>query len=173
MGRPRLRPVQGRLAAQPAHPPRPRERGRTRLLPMPPQARHQPGRARRGSRPPLGRGGMPRDHQVRRRIRPAPGPPLDRLTTPHHPLHVRRSAPRRRPGAPAGKRHRLADGMIPNTCNEIRRLPATAVLLPERGKRHLLRWSRRRRRHQASAELSHHKRRDEEGLHPDRTVKIN
>ena len=127
------------------------------------------------SRAPPGRGGMLRDHQIRRRIRPAPGPPLDRLATPHHPLHTRRSVPRCCPGAPAGKRHRLADGMIPYTCNEIRRLPATAVLLPERGKRHLLRWSRwrRRRRRQASAELSHHKRRNEEGLHPDRTGKTN
>ncbi len=63
--------------------------------------------------------------------------------------------------------------MIPYTCNEIRRLLATAVLLPERGKRFLLQWSRWRRRRQASAELSHYKRRGEEGLHPDHQIKIN
>jgi hypothetical protein len=56
--------------------------------------------------------------------------------------------------------------MIPHTWNEIRRPPATAVLVPERGKRFLLRWSRRRRRGQAFAELSHCKRRGEEGPTP-------
>jgi hypothetical protein len=57
--------------------------------------------------------------------------------------------------------------MIPYTCNEIRRLPATAVLQPVRAKPFLLAWSRWRRRHQAAAELSHYRRRGEQGLHPD------
>jgi hypothetical protein len=57
--------------------------------------------------------------------------------------------------------------MIPYTCNEIRRLLATAALQPVRAKHLLLAWSHWRRRHQAAAELSHYRRRGEEGLHPD------
>ena len=42
-------------------------------------------------------------------------------------------------GGPArphpGKPRRLADGMIPYTCNEVRRLLATLVLADDRGKR--------------------------------------
>jgi hypothetical protein len=63
--------------------------------------------------------------------------------------------------------------MIPYTCNEIRRLLATAILLPERAKPFLIHWSRWRRRHQASAELSHYKHRNEEGLHPDQQPRSN
>jgi hypothetical protein len=63
--------------------------------------------------------------------------------------------------------------MIPYTCNEIRRLLATAVLQPERAKRFLIHWSHWRRHHQAAAELSHYRRRDEEGLHPDQQTMIN
>jgi hypothetical protein len=57
--------------------------------------------------------------------------------------------------------------MIPYTCNEIRRLLATLVLVHDRGKRFRLAWSRWRRHHQAEAEKSHYRRRGEEGLHPD------
>ena len=59
--------------------------------------------------------------------------------------------------------------MIPYTCNEIRRLPATAALQPVRAKPFLLAWSHWRRRHQAAAELSHYRRRGQQGLHPDHT----
>lgn len=57
--------------------------------------------------------------------------------------------------------------MIPLTCNEIRRLLATALLPHERSNRYRMRWSHWRRRHQAAAELAHYKRRGEHLLHPD------
>jgi len=63
--------------------------------------------------------------------------------------------------------------MIPYTYNEIRRLLATVILHPVRGKRFILRWSHWRRRHQAAAELSHYKRRDQETQHPDYYIPAN
>lgn len=53
------------------------------------------------------------------------------------------------------------------TCNEIRRLLATAFLPHDRSSRHRMRWSHWRRHHQAAAELAHYKRRGEQLLHPD------
>jgi hypothetical protein len=63
--------------------------------------------------------------------------------------------------------------MIPHTRNEIRRLPATVTLQPERAKPLPIHWSHWRRHHQATAELTHHRRRNEEGLHPDQQTMIN
>jgi hypothetical protein len=57
--------------------------------------------------------------------------------------------------------------MIPLTCNEIRRLLATAVLAHDRANRFHIGWSHWRRRHQGAAELAHYKRRGEQLLHPD------
>ncbi len=100
------------------------------------------------------------------RARRAPGPPLDRLVPPRVLVHARRGVPRRHPRPRPGKPHRLAGGLIPHTCNEIRRLLATTVLRVDRGLRFALRWSRWRRRHQARAELSHYRRRGELLHHP-------
>ena len=70
------------------------------------------------------------------------------------------------PRPPPGKPHRLAGGLIPHTCNEIRRLLAITVLCLDRGIQFVLRWSCWRRRHQARAELSHYQRRGELHDHP-------
>ncbi len=50
------------------------------------------------------------------------------------------------------------DGLIPPTINEIRRLFNDLLTQPARTIRHLLHWSRRRRRHQAAARASHSRR---------------
>ena len=91
---------------------------------------------------------------------------MDRLVPPRNLVHARRGVPRRRPRPPPGKPHRLAGGLIPHTCNEIRRLLAITVLCLDRGIQFVLRWSCWRRRHQARAELSHYQRRGELRDHP-------
>ena len=50
------------------------------------------------------------------------------------------------------------DGLIPPTINEIRRLFNGLLTQPARTIRHLLHWSRWRRRHQAAARASHYRR---------------
>lgn len=50
------------------------------------------------------------------------------------------------------------DGLIPLTCNEIRRLFTTLVSSPLHHAEHLLHWSRWRRQHQARARASHYRR---------------
>jgi hypothetical protein len=78
----------------------------------------------------------------------------------------RARVPRRRPAPTSRQTHRLANGLIRHTCNEIRRLLATTVLFLDRGIRFVLRWSCWRRRQQARAELSHYQRRGELRDHP-------
>jgi hypothetical protein len=49
-------------------------------------------------------------------------------------------------------------GLIPLTRNEIRHLFISLLIRPIRDAGHLLRWSRWRRRHQATAQASHYRR---------------
>jgi hypothetical protein len=94
--------------------------------------------------------------------RSAGGPPG--TATQPCPCSPRRSSPL--PAPASQQTHRLAGGLIPHTCNEIRRLLAITVLCLDRGIRFVLRWSCWRRRHQARAELSHYQRRGELHDHP-------
>ena len=57
-----------------------------------------------------------------------------------------------------GTRRGRADGLIPLTCNEIRRLFTTLVVRPVHDVAHRLAWSAWRRRHQARAQASHYRR---------------
>ncbi|WP_411089555.1 hypothetical protein [Streptomyces sp. 061-3] len=50
------------------------------------------------------------------------------------------------------------DGLIPLTCNEIRRLFIALVVRPVLDPAHLLGWSLWRRRHQAQSQASHYRR---------------
>jgi hypothetical protein len=55
-------------------------------------------------------------------------------------------------------RHPSLDGLIPLTCNEIRRLFTMPVVQPVHDVAHWLAWSAWRRRHQARAQASHYRR---------------
>jgi hypothetical protein len=55
-------------------------------------------------------------------------------------------------------RHPSLDGLIPLTCNEIRRLFTMLVVQPVHDVAHWLAWSAWRRRHQARAQASHYRR---------------
>ncbi len=97
-------------------------------------------------------------------VRPGrtPGPPLDLLAALDHPVHAGPRLPRRhcspRTNLTASTRRRL----IPLTCNEIQHLLNAPTTPQTRDRRHCLRWSTWRRRHQHRSRLCHYQRRTAE-----------
>jgi hypothetical protein len=90
------------------------------------------------------------EHQVRRRTPWLRWVTLAMLA--HAFLAVIRADEHRERPAPAG--------LIPLTCNEIQRLFALPAAYPNDQRDHRLRWSLRRRRHQARARDCHYRRRE-------------
>jgi len=160
----------GTLAADPPLPQRPAQAGLlSRLLPR----RHDARRTGRRCRSAMDHRGMLPEGQGRSRPRSLRGPLLARMASPCQPRHGRRRLPRqtcRRPAPrrirqternesrPGNRRLTLLAALVPSV-PEIKTLLARLVFKTPNRPPDIIQWSLWRRKHQASAAVSHYKRR--------------